>query len=79
MPSGTNRALFQRTRAESSAGEEGGHTVRGGTTNPISSKNGKHELNATAGTLLRAVAASQSSSDPRRAIAEVTAEYSESL
>ena len=57
--------------------------VRGGTTKPISSRNGKQELKHTAGANapsgLRAVASSYSSSDPNRAMADVTAEYSESL
>ena len=79
IPSGTNRALFHRTRADISAGDEGGQIVRGGTTNPISSRNGKHELKDTAGTSLRAVAFSQSSSLPSRSMVSVTAEYSESL
>ena len=77
--SGTNRALLQRTRADSAEGDAGGQTVRGGTTKPTSSTNGKQEPKQTAGSLARAVAASQSSSEPRRAIAAVTAEYSESL
>ena len=47
--SGTKRALFQRTRADISAGEVGGQMVRGGTTKPISSRNGKQELKHTAG------------------------------
>jgi hypothetical protein len=47
--------------------------VRGGTTKPISSRNGKHELKQTAGVELRAVASSHSSSVPKRAIADVTA------
>jgi len=72
--SGTKRALFNRTRADINAGEVGGQMVRGGITKPISSRNGKHELKATAGAPLRAVASSHSSSDPRRAMAEATAE-----
>src|SRR5215472_4598620 len=79
IPSGTNRSLFQRTRAESKAGDEGGQTVRGGTTKPISSTNGKHELKETAGEPLRAVASSHSSNEPSPANAAVTAEYKESL
>ena len=78
-PSGTKRALFQRTRGEAAAAA-GGHTVRGGTTKPMSSRNGKQELKHTAGaSALRAVASSHSSSMPSRAMAAVTAEYSESL
>ena len=72
--SGTKRALFQRTRAAFGEGEMGGHTVRGGTTKPISSMNGKQELKETADEPLRAVASSHSSSQPSRAIAAVTAE-----
>jgi hypothetical protein len=53
--------------------------VRGGTTNATSSKNGKHEPKHTPGASLRAVASSHSASDPIRAIALVTALYSESL
>jgi hypothetical protein len=41
--------------------------------------NGKQELKHTAGAVFRAVAASHSSSDPSRAIADVTAPYNESL
>jgi hypothetical protein len=52
--------------------------VRGGTTKPISSRKGKQELKQTAGggapSALRAVASSHASSDPSRAMAEVTAE-----
>ncbi len=47
--------------------------VRGGTTKPISSRNGKHELKETAGSPPRAVESSHSSNTPRRAIAAVTA------
>jgi hypothetical protein len=77
--SGTKRALFHRTRAAISDGAAGGHTVRGGTMNPISSTKGKQEPKHTAGVALRAVAASHSSSRPMRDIALVTALYSESL
>jgi hypothetical protein len=77
--SGTKRALFQRTREDSSAGDEGGHKVRGGTTRFTSSTNGKQELNATAATLRRAVASSHSSNAPSRSMAAETAPYSESL
>ena len=73
-PSGTKRALFQRTCADISAGEVGGQMVRGGTTKSISSRNGKQELKETAGAPLRAVAFSHSSSEPRRAMADATAE-----
>src|SRR6185369_3954818 len=76
-PRGTKRALFQRTRADFRARETGGQTVRGGTTKPISSRNGKQELKQTAGgapSARRAVASSQASRDPRRAMAETTAE-----
>jgi hypothetical protein len=61
------------------AGERGGQTVRGGVTNRTSSTYGKQELNATEGAPARAVASSHSSSIPMRAMAEATAEYSESL
>ena len=64
---------------ETSADEEGGQTVRGGTTKLTSFRNGKQELKHTAGVPLRAVAESHSSSRPRRDIALVTALYSESL
>jgi hypothetical protein len=79
-PSGTKRALFQRTRADISAGEVGGQIVRGGTTKPISSRNGKQELKETAGAPFRAVAraravaSNHSSSEPSRAMAAATAE-----
>ena len=79
MLRGMKRALFQRTRADIAAGEVGGQSVRGGTTKPISSMNGKHELKHTAGVWLRAVASSHASSDPMRDMALVTALYSESL
>ena len=49
-----NRALFQRTWAAFSEDESGGHIVRGGTTNPMPSIKGKHELKQTAGVALRA-------------------------
>ena len=71
--SGMKRALFQRTRADIAAGEVGGQMVRGGTTKPMSSRNGKHELKHTAGVWLRAVASSQSASEPMRDMALVTA------
>ena len=74
MPSGTNRADFQRTRAAIRLGAVGGQMVRGGITKPISSRKGKQELKHTAGVALRAVASSHSSSQPIRAMAEVTAE-----
>ena len=67
------RALFQRTRADMAAGEVGGQMVRGGTTKPMSSRNGKHELKQTAGAWLRAVASSQPASEPMRDMALVTA------
>jgi len=74
--SGTNRALFHRTLAEGA----GGQSVRGGTTNCKSPRNGKQELKRTAGPAVSPTsAASQSSSRPSRAIACVTAENSESL
>ena len=79
MPSGTKRALFQRTRADSKAGEDGGQMVRGGTTNAISARKGKHELKHSAGVPFAAVAPSQSWSRPRRNMAEVTAAYNVSL
>jgi hypothetical protein len=72
--SGTKRALFQRTRADSSAGDVGGQIVRGGTTKSISSRNGKQELKQTAEAPWRAVASSHWSSEPRRAMADATAE-----
>jgi hypothetical protein len=53
--------------------------VLGGTTQRTSSTYGKQELKHTAGSAARAVASSQSSRDPRSAMAEDTAEYSESL
>jgi hypothetical protein len=61
--------------------------VRGGATNWISSTNGKQELKHTNGALAlavaravaRAVASSHSSSEPMRTMADVIAEYSESL
>jgi hypothetical protein len=73
MVRGTKRALFHRTRAPISDGDCGGQMVRGGTTKPISSRNGKHELKETAGSPPRAVESSHSSNTPRRAIAAVTA------
>jgi hypothetical protein len=73
------RALFHRTRADIACGDVGGQMVRGGTTKPISSRNGKQELKHTAGVWLRAVASSHPSSEPIRDIALVTALYSESL
>ena len=79
MLRGMKRALFQRTRADIAAGEVGGHTVRGGTTKTISSRNGKQELKHTAGAWLRAVASSHAASEPMRDIALVTALKSESL
>jgi hypothetical protein len=57
----------------------GGQMVLGGTTQRMSSRYGKQELKHTAGSAARAVASSQSSRDPRSAMAEDTAEYSESL
>jgi hypothetical protein len=71
---GTKRALFQRTRAALVEGDAGGQTVRGGTTNTTSPRNGKQELNETAGVPVRAVASSHSSSQPIRDMAAVTAE-----
>jgi hypothetical protein len=71
---GTKRALFQRIRAALAEGEEGGHTVRGGTTKTVSPRYGKQELKETAGAVVRAVASSHSSSQPRRCMAAVTAE-----
>jgi len=73
------RALFHRTRADIIPGEVGGQMVRGGTMKPISSRNGKQELKHTAAGVFRAVASSHSSSQASRAMADVTAEYSESL
>jgi hypothetical protein len=57
----------------------GGHSVRGGTTKPVSPTKGKQELKHTAGAWLRAVASNHSSSNPMRDMALVTALYSESL
>jgi hypothetical protein len=70
----TNRALLQRTRADIAEGDAGGQTVRGGTTKLTPSTKGKQEPKQTAGSLARAVAPSQSSSEPMRAMATVTAE-----
>ena len=74
--SGTNRAPFQRTLDEGG----GGHRFRGGTTSNVSPWYGKHELKRTAGSGdLTPWPSSHSSSIPSRAMADVTAEYSESL
>jgi len=74
--SGTKRALRHRTLGDGG----GGHRLRGGGTNWISSRNGNSELSRTAGSLAApAVAPSHSSSCPRRSMACDTAENSASL
>jgi hypothetical protein len=72
---GTNRAPFQRTLDDGG----GGHRFRGGTTSKVSPWYGKHELNRTAGSDARAVASNHVSNKSKRDMAEVTAEYKESL
>src|SRR5258708_1414826 len=72
---GTNRAPFQRTFEDA----DGGHRFPGGATNKVSPWKGKQELKRTAGDAARAVASSQASPSPSNNMADVTAEYSESL